>query len=78
MQPPNLWHCPSLKMPQDLLPTQGAGQAPVSEAEREGTWASHKDAFLTPLAPMKRVMSSQGARLSDQAIRKTHCQVLGP
>lgn len=65
-------------MPHDLLPTQGAGQAPVSEAEREGTWASHKAAFLIHLAPMERVMSSQGARLSDQATMKTHCHVLGP
>lgn len=70
----------SLKMPHDLLPTHGAGQAsaPLSEAEREGTWAPHKDAFLTHLAPMKRMMSSQGARLSDQAIKKTYGKALGP
>lgn len=45
MQPPNLWHCPSLKMPRGWLPTRcKTAFVPVSEAEREGT---HRDAFLT-------------------------------
>jgi len=61
------------------FPTEGATQsfALVSEAERD-TWASHRDMILTHLAPVQRVMPWQSPRLSDQPMKETRCQVLGP